>query len=80
MDVSKVAKGAGKMAFSLIISAIIFLILVIFSGRILNLINKSSCKPDANMQSAHKWAAWAVGISTMGLIVSIGLLIAMYTI
>ena len=76
-----IGKGASKMAFSFIISMIIFLILVIFSGRILNLINKSSCKKtDTNIEGAHKWAAWAVGISTLGLIISLGLLIAMYTI
>ena len=75
-----VAKGASKMAFSLIFAAIIFLVLIIFSGRILNLINKSNCKSDADITSAHKWTAWAVGISTIGLIVSLGLLIIMYAI
>lgn len=58
--------------FQLIIALIIFLVLVIVSGRILNEINKSSCHTsDANIQIAHKWAAWAVGISSVaaGLVV-----------
>ena len=63
--------------FQLIIAFIIFLVLVIISGRILNEINKSKCHTsDANIQIAHKWAAWAVGISTAGLaLVLIGIIL-----
>lgn len=60
-----------KIGTGPIIAAIVFLILIIFSGRILNEINKSNCKTDANITSAHRWASWAVGLSTMGLIISV---------
>lgn len=71
-------EGTGKRTMSLIFASIVFLILIIFSGRILSLINKSSCKTDKDIQGAHKWAGAAVGISTAGLIICLGFLIAMY--
>jgi hypothetical protein len=55
--------GIFKTEFYLIISFIVFLVMVIISGRILNEINKSSCT-DPNIKTAHKWTAWAVGISS----------------
>ena len=63
--------GIFKSMFGSIFAAIIFLILIIFSGRILNLINKAGYKSNSNLEDAHKWAAWAVGISTTGLIVAL---------
>lgn len=59
--------GFGKLMISLIIISVIFLVITIVSGRILYEINQSSCKSsDSNIQTAHKWAAWAVGIAATG--------------
>ena len=55
--------GLIKTEVYLIFSFIIFLIIVIVSGRILNEINLSKCNTDKNIKIAHKWATWAVGIS-----------------
>lgn len=59
--------GFGKLMVSLIIIFIVFLIITIVSGRILYEINQSGCKTsDSNIESAHKWSAWSVGISATG--------------
>lgn len=57
-----------NVSIYLIIAFILFLAIVIVSGRILNEINltSSSCRSDSHIQSAHKWAAWTVGISATG--------------
>ena len=55
--------GIYKLEFYLIAVFIVFLIIVIVSGRILNKINDSSCKSNSDIKVAHRWAAWAVGIS-----------------
>lgn len=58
-----------KFTFQLAIAFIIFLALVILTGRILYDINQSStnCKnSDPHIQNAHAWAAWGVGISSAG--------------
>jgi len=59
------------------IMLILFLVLTIMAGRILYLINATSdtIKGDPDIQSAHNWAAGMVGLSTIGLIVCIGMLI-----
>ncbi len=67
--------GVIKMEFTLIIAAVIFLVIVIVSGRFLAEINLSKCKTDPNIITAHWWAAWAVGISTAGLAIAVGLFI-----
>ena len=56
----------GKFAFFSIIGFIISLTLLIMFGRILNKLNESSCythSPDDDLKSAHRWAAWGVGIA-----------------
>ena len=56
-----------KYTVTIVIAFIIFLILVIISGRILYDINKSSCKnTDAHLQDAHSWTAWTVGLASFG--------------
>jgi ABC-type cobalamin transport system permease subunit len=61
-------EGVAKTQVSLFIAFVIFLVVVIISGRILNELNltTSSCKSDNHIKDAHKWAAWAVGISSTG--------------
>jgi len=60
--------GGFKSIFYLVITFIIFLVVLILSGRILNLINLSSsaCRSNSDIKTAHKWAAWAVGITSVG--------------
>lgn len=53
-----------KSKVYLIIGFIIFLAIVIISGRILNEINLSGCKSDSHIKIAHTWTAWVVGISS----------------
>ena len=53
-----------KIIISLVVAFIFSLAVVILTGRILDDINKSGSKSDARIQNAHKWAAWAVGISS----------------
>ncbi|XWV25471.1 putative ORFan [Tupanvirus deep ocean] len=53
-----------KSKVYLIIGFVIFLVIVIISGRILNEINLSSCTSDSHIKIAHSWAAWVVGISS----------------
>lgn len=48
----------------LIVTLIILILIIIITGRILNEINLSKDKSDSNIQSAHKWAAWSVGLSS----------------
>ena len=55
-------KGITKMHIALIIVFVISLVIIIIAGRILNMINLSTCKKDPKIISAHKWAAWTVGI------------------
>ena len=58
---------SAKFMFQLVIAFIIFMALVIISGRILYDINKSSCRnSDSHIQDAHKWTAWTVGLSSAG--------------
>ena len=54
-----------KTEIYLAVCIIIFLVIVILSGVILYEINKSGCK-DSHIVEAHKWAAWAVGLSSVG--------------
>jgi hypothetical protein len=80
-NLGKLQAGASKMIVSLSIALIIFIVLLIVAGRILNLINNSKCHTsnDPDIQTAHKWAAWSVGITTLGMIVCLvflGILIA----
>lgn len=71
--------GLVKTQIYSFISFIIFLIIVIISGRILNKINESNCT-DPNIKDAHKWAAWTVGLSAtaagISLIIFIGIFFA----
>jgi len=54
--------GLGKIEVYLFMMFIVFLIIVIVSGRILNEINLSKSS-DSHIKIAHRWAAWSVGIS-----------------
>lgn len=64
-----VAKSLFGREITLAITLIIFLIIVIVTGKILHEINKSKCfaSGDQNILVAHKWCAWAVGISSTGM-------------
>jgi heme/copper-type cytochrome/quinol oxidase subunit 2 len=59
--------------FDSIIALIIFLVILIITARILDMINKSSTssKTDPHIKEAHKWAAWSVGISAAGIAIII---------
>jgi uncharacterized BrkB/YihY/UPF0761 family membrane protein len=70
--------GLGKIEIFLVVGFILFLIVLIISGRILNEINKSSCKSDSNIKDAHKWAAWTVGISVVGVFITLVVLILLF--
>lgn len=71
-------ESIAKMSIELVITFVIFLVLLIVSGRILNEINLSKCSNDPNIKIAHKWTSWAVGISTTGVLVTIVLFILMF--
>lgn len=66
--------NVGKFT-SPVISLFIFLIILIVVGRILNEINLSKCTTDKNIETAKKWASWAVGITSLGMIISLGVII-----
>lgn len=83
-------KGKGLVSCSL--AALVFLALTIVLGRILDLINKSSCRVKSSATSssppgtldtingAHTWTSWALGISVLGLIISlVGIGLIAYT-
>lgn len=48
----------------LVVTFIVLIVIIIFIGRILNEINLSKSKSDPRIQTAHKWAAWGVGLSS----------------
>lgn len=58
-----------KVQVYLFIAFVIFLVLVIISGRILDDINNAQCQSDANLKNASQWTKWFLGISVaaMGL-------------
>jgi hypothetical protein len=65
----------------LLLTFVISLVIVIICGRILNEINLSgsSCKTDSRIASAHRWAAWSVGIfSTVAGISLIAFILTFY--
>ncbi len=71
--------GLSQPQIYLIIAFIIFLVFIIISGRILNELNLSKSKKDANIESAHKWAAWSVGIfSTFAALSLIGFIVLFF--
>ena len=61
-------ESAFKTQAYLFIAFILFLVVVIITGKILNEINLSSsaCKAEPHIAVAHRWSAWAVGISATG--------------
>lgn len=68
-----------KYKIYLAIAFIIFLILVIISGKILSDLNKATCSTDPGVVSGKKWSKWLVGISTVGMIVTlIGLIVILF--
>lgn len=61
-----------------IIGFIISLVFLIINGRVLNKINDASCykdKSSAELMTAHRWAAWGVGISAVATAVFLGAII-----
>ena len=68
-SITTTTKSLSNTHIYLLITFVVSLIIVIINGRILNEINLSKSKSDPKIQSAHKWAAWTVGIfSTIALI------------
>jgi hypothetical protein len=70
--------GKGLSITVLVIGFILALVLVIMFGRILNMINDSACykgSTSGDMKTAHTWAAWGVGISSVVTALFLGLLI-----
>lgn len=71
--------GLSQTQIYLIIAFITFLIFIIISGRILNELNLSKSKTDSNIKSAHKWAAWSVGIfSTLAVLSLTGFIVLFF--
>lgn len=58
--------GLIKLQINLFITFVVFLAIVVMVGRILNQINLSGVKSNSNIESAHRWAAWGVGLSSAG--------------
>lgn len=63
--------------WALLITFVILLIVIIVSGRILNLVNLSNsfCKGDHHITEAHTWAAWTVGLSSAAAAIALIILI-----
>ena len=66
-----------KFEVALFVFAVIFLVVLIISGRILAQINKSSCNSDSNIRDAHKWTAWVVALMSIALFLAIAGMVAL---
>ena len=73
-----VTKSIIKYQIYLAIAFIIFLVLVIVSGRILDGINKSSCTNDPHIQNSKKWSAWSVGLASTAAALTLIAFIALF--
>ena len=70
--------GRGLSITTLIIGLILSLALVIMFGRILDMIDNSSCytgNTSDKIKTAHTWAAWGVAISSIVTALFLGLAI-----
>lgn len=67
-----------KTQIYLAIAFIIFLVIIIISGRILDDINKSSCGADPRIANAHKWAAWVVGLASAAAAITLIIFIVLF--
>ena len=61
----------GKTQIYLAIAFVLFLILVIISGRILDDLNKTKCTADAYLDNSKKWSKYFLAVSTIGMILAL---------
>lgn len=66
-----------KYSMSILFAFIIFLILVVIGGRILNMINNTTCS-DKYIKTAHTWSSWMVGISSAGALITLALFVLLF--
>lgn len=73
-------ESAFKTQAYLFIAFILFLVITIVTGHILNKINLASaaCKAEPHIAVAHKWSAWAVAISSTGMALSLIVFILLF--
>ena len=69
------SKYVSGFAFESFVAFLIFLAILIVTGRILNKINDAGIKDNADINEAKKWAGASVGISAAGLALTLIVLI-----
>lgn len=72
---SRVQTITTGLSVQAVIALVIFLAILIITGRILAKINASNCKEDEHIKEAKKWSAWSVGLSSTGLVLSLVVLV-----
>ena len=70
--------GIIKTQIILFIAFIIFLVLVVVSGRILDDINKSSCKNDLHIANASRWTKVFLAVTTVSMGLTLIAFIALF--
>lgn len=76
-----VPKKVAKIQTGAFMAFIVLLVLIIVSGRILNMINRSkeTCKTDDEyIKIARKWSIWSVGLSSAAAFVSLCIFIGLF--